>query len=138
MADIDIAGARENRKDTAGGPSSRQGAERSDASGGDGSDKSNDNAEKEDADKDEHKPSVLANPKIRIAMIVGTIIAIIVMVAWFVHYRSYSRFQQSTNDAYLAADQVNVAPRTSGYVEQMLVGDNQLVRAGQVLVRISS
>lgn len=138
MADIDIAGAQENRKDTAGGSSSRQGAERSDVGGRDGSDKSDDNSDKDDADKEKQKPSLLANPKIRIALIIGAIIAVIILVAWFLHYRSYSRFQQSTNDAYLAADQVNLAPRTSGYVEQMLVGDNQLVRAGQVLVRISS
>ena len=93
--------------------------------------------EEEEAE-DEHKPSPLANPKVRIALIIGAIVAALVLIAWFIHYRSYSRFQQSTNDAYLGADQVNVAPRVSGYVDQVLVGDNQIVRAGQMLVRIEA
>ena len=60
----------------------------------------------------------------------------VALVYWFIHNRTYGRFQQSTNDAYLAADQVNVSPRVAGYVEEVLVADNQVVRAGQVLVRI--
>jgi membrane fusion protein, multidrug efflux system len=46
------------------------------------------------------------------------------------------RFLQSTDDAYLRADQVAMAPRVSGYVSEVLVADNQAVTAGQVLVRI--
>jgi membrane fusion protein (multidrug efflux system) len=46
------------------------------------------------------------------------------------------RFVQSTNDAFLQADQVTVAPKVAGYVEQVLVADNQQVGVGQPLVRI--
>ena len=46
------------------------------------------------------------------------------------------RFLQSTDDAYLRADQVAMAPRVSGYVSEVLVADNQAVTAGQMLVRI--
>lgn len=46
------------------------------------------------------------------------------------------RFIESTDDAYLRADQVAVAPRISGYVSEVLVVDNQAVEAGQALVRI--
>ena len=82
------------------------------------------------------KPSFLKNPKVRIALIVGGVLAAILLVYWFVHYRSYGRYQQSTNDAYLNADQINVSPRVAGYVEEVLVDDNEVVRRGQVLAVI--
>ena len=84
----------------------------------------------------EDKPSPLANPKVRIALIVGAVLAAALLVYGFVHYRSYGRFQQSTNDAYLDADQINVCTRIAGYVEQVPVSDNQVVKAGALLVVI--
>ena len=46
------------------------------------------------------------------------------------------RFEVSTDDAYVAADSVIVSPKISGYLSQVLVQDNQTVKAGQVLARI--
>jgi membrane fusion protein (multidrug efflux system) len=46
------------------------------------------------------------------------------------------RFYESTNDAYLGADSVTIAPKVMGYVAEVAVGDNQRVKAGDVLVRI--
>ena len=43
---------------------------------------------------------------------------------------------QSTDDAYVAADATAVAPRIRGLVADVLVRDNQSVRAGEPLVRI--
>jgi len=43
---------------------------------------------------------------------------------------------ESTNDAYLAADSTTIAPRVRGLVAQVLVQDNQAVRAGEPLIRI--
>ncbi len=43
---------------------------------------------------------------------------------------------ESTDDAYVAADASEVAPRVNGLVAEVLVRDNQAVRAGQPLVRI--
>ena len=43
---------------------------------------------------------------------------------------------QSTDDAYVAADSTSVAPKVRGLVDDVLVRDNQTVRAGQPLVRI--
>ena len=100
--------------------------------GGGGNDDGGDENGKDDGDK----PSPLKNPKVRIGLIVAAVLATILLVYWFVHYRSYGRFQQSTNDAYLDADQINVSPRVAGYVEQVLVDDNQVVRKGQPLVTI--
>jgi membrane fusion protein (multidrug efflux system) len=44
--------------------------------------------------------------------------------------------QQSTNDAYIAADYSNVAPKVAGFISQVLVEDNQQVKAGQLLAVI--
>lgn len=54
-----------------------------------------------------------------------------------VRYLGYGRYIETTNDAYLKADIVDIAPKLQGYVEQVLVDDNQAVRKGAPLVRIS-
>ena len=46
------------------------------------------------------------------------------------------RFVQTTNDAYLQADAVAVAPQVQGLVKEVYVRDNQAVRAGQPLLRL--
>ncbi len=43
---------------------------------------------------------------------------------------------QTTDDAYIGADATTVAPKVRGLVAQVLVEDNQAVRAGDPLVRI--
>ena len=42
----------------------------------------------------------------------------------------------ATDDAYVQADNTLIAPRVSGYISQVLVDDNQPVKAGEVLARI--
>ena len=91
-----------------------------------------------DRDEEGDKPSPLKNPKVRIAIIVLVLVVIVVGLIWFVHYWTRGRYEQSTNDAYLQADIVLVAPKVSGYVETVLVQDNEVVRAGQPLVTIDS
>ncbi len=44
--------------------------------------------------------------------------------------------EQSTNDAFVSADYTLVAPKVSGFIDEVLVQDNQRVRAGEVLARI--
>ncbi len=51
-------------------------------------------------------------------------------------YWRVGRFQVSTDDAYVAADSVQLAPQISGILSQVLVQDNQPVHAGDVLARI--
>jgi len=43
---------------------------------------------------------------------------------------------QSTNDAYVSADYTVVAPKVAGFIQQVLVQDNQAVHAGQLLALI--
>ena len=52
------------------------------------------------------------------------------------HYWTVGRFIESTDDAYVKADYTTVAPKVSGYVAAVLVGDNDAVEAGQVLAKI--
>lgn len=51
-------------------------------------------------------------------------------------YWSSGRFIQTTDNAYIKADSTTVAPKISGYIKEVLVNDNDAVKAGQVLARI--
>jgi membrane fusion protein (multidrug efflux system) len=51
-------------------------------------------------------------------------------------YWTVGRFQVSTDDAYVKADNTTIAPKVSGYIGEVLVADNEQVKAGQVLARI--
>jgi membrane fusion protein (multidrug efflux system) len=46
------------------------------------------------------------------------------------------RFEVSTDDAYVQADVVTIAPQVAGNIASLLVGDNEHVKAGQVLAVI--
>ncbi|MBB3387714.1 membrane fusion protein (multidrug efflux system) [Rhizobium sp. BK275] len=64
-------------------------------------------------------------------------IAIIAAAAYYGHnYWTVGRFEVSTDDAYVEADSTTVAPKVSGYLAEVLVGDNETVKAGQPLARI--
>lgn len=52
------------------------------------------------------------------------------------YYFETGRYVEGTDDAYLKADYTTIAPKVSGYIGQVLVDDNQPVKAGQVLARI--
>jgi membrane fusion protein (multidrug efflux system) len=82
------------------------------------------------------KPSPLKNPLVAWALIIVGVGLLILFAAWLVHYWTRGRFVESTNDAYIQADQVTVATRVSGFIDQVLVQDNQSVLAGQPLVRV--
>jgi len=62
--------------------------------------------------------------------------AVIAAVAFGVQYLLVGRYMETTNDAYLKADAMVVAPRVGGYVTEVLVNANQEVAPGQLLVRI--
>src|SRR3954452_13928122 len=52
------------------------------------------------------------------------------------YYLTTGRYLETTDDAYVKADSTIIAPKVSGYIAQVLVGDNQPVTAGQVLAKI--
>jgi membrane fusion protein (multidrug efflux system) len=51
-------------------------------------------------------------------------------------YLTTGRYLETTDDAYVKADSTIIAPKVSGYIAKVLVGDNEKVKAGQVLARI--
>ena len=51
-------------------------------------------------------------------------------------YWTVGRFEISTDDAYVQADNTTIAPKVSGYISDVPVADNEQVKAGQVLARI--
>ncbi|WP_445945037.1 HlyD family secretion protein [Rhizobium sp. CB3060] len=67
----------------------------------------------------------------------ATALAVIAAAAYYGHnYWTVGRFQVSTDDAYVQADNSAIAPKISGYITGVVVNDNQTVKAGQVLARI--
>jgi membrane fusion protein (multidrug efflux system) len=50
---------------------------------------------------------------------------------WYDH-----RFEESTDNAYIHGEITAIAPQVSGRVSTLLVGDNERVQAGQVLLRL--
>jgi membrane fusion protein (multidrug efflux system) len=66
---------------------------------------------------------------------VGAVLLIGALI-WGVRWWTVGRFIESTDDAYLQADNVTVAPKVSGYVTEVFVADNQAVSAGEPLVRL--
>ncbi len=51
-------------------------------------------------------------------------------------YLTTGRYLETTDDAYVKADSTIVAPKVSGYIAEVLVNDNEPVKAGQLLARI--
>ena len=52
------------------------------------------------------------------------------------YYWTIGRFLVSTDDAYVQAHSVLISPKVSGYISEVLVDDNQTVKAGQIIARI--
>lgn len=84
------------------------------------------------------KPSPLKNPRVRIILLLVLAAAVIGGVLWYVRYQSVGKFMQGTDDAYIQADAVTIAPKVSGYVDKVFVADNQQVKAGTPLLQIDA
>src|ERR1019366_2377156 len=52
------------------------------------------------------------------------------------HWWTHGRFEETTDNAFLQADKVVVAPKVGGFVAEVFISDNQPVKAGQLLARI--
>ena len=63
-------------------------------------------------------------------------VAAVAGVAYGLHWWTVGRFIESTDDAYLKADGVTVAPKVGGYVTDVYVVANQRVKRGDPLVRL--
>ena len=72
----------------------------------------------------------------RAALVAGALAGLAVAAQYGVDYWRTGRFLVETDDAYVEADSSTIAPRVSGYIDQVLVQDNQVVTAGTVLAKI--
>jgi len=55
-----------------------------------------------------------------------------------VHWWGTGRFLEETDDAYIGGDVTVIGPKVAGYIEEVLVSDNQKVKAGDVLIRLDA
>ena len=74
----------------------------------------------------------------RVLLIAIGLAAFVIGGVWGAHWWLVGRFIESTDDAYLKADSVTIAPKVSGYIDEVYVTDNQSVPAGAPLVRLDS
>ena len=82
-------------------------------------------------------PATVKKFNFRKALMAGAAVAVLAGAAWYGwDYWTVGQYLVSTDDAYVKADNTTVAPKISGYLHEVLVGDNERVKAGQVLARI--
>jgi membrane fusion protein, multidrug efflux system len=85
----------------------------------------------------EPAPATRKKLNFRKMLMTGAAIAALAGAAWYGwDYWTVGRYLVSTDDAYVKADNTTISPKVSGYLREVLVGDNERVGAGQVLARI--
>jgi membrane fusion protein, multidrug efflux system len=80
----------------------------------------------------EEPPKGLANPKVRRLLIGGGAVVLLTILGLFAYYHN----RETTDDAQVDGHITPMASKVYGRVAQVLVDDNQAVKAGQVLVKI--
>jgi membrane fusion protein, multidrug efflux system len=88
------------------------------------------------ADVGPRKHPATARPWRRGLLVGASLLALAGAAQFGWHYWSVGRFEVSTDDAYVQADNTTIAPKVAGYIGAVLVGDNEHVKAGRVLARI--
>jgi membrane fusion protein (multidrug efflux system) len=93
-------------------------------------------ASKNDAQDDQQEGggTLRKHPGLLIAGAVLAVVAIVGGILWWLHARNF----ESTDDAFVDAHLVVLAPQIAGRVTSVSVTDNQVVHAGQMLVTIDS
>lgn len=71
-------------------------------------------------------------------MKLAVLLVVVVLAAAAGYWYFVLQFEQTTDDAYVGGNVTVMAPKVSGFIDQILVEDNQQVKAGQVLVRLDS
>jgi membrane fusion protein (multidrug efflux system) len=70
-----------------------------------------------------------------VGVVVGSALLVLAAAGGYLYWNYASHFK-STDDAFIAARQIAIAPKVTGYVTQVPVTDNQHVAAGAVIARI--
>jgi membrane fusion protein (multidrug efflux system) len=94
--------------------------------------------ERQDKEKSKGTPEQEARHR-RKRLVIAAIVAALLLIAaiafawyWF----ATLRWLESTDDAYTQADNTIIAPKVAGYVAELSVTDNQIVKTGDLLLRI--
>lgn len=83
---------------------------------------------------EKEEPKGLANPKVQRLAILGGAVLIAALTALFLYYHN----RESTDDAQIDGHITPIASKIYGRVAQVLIDDNQAVKAGQTLVKIDT
>src|ERR1700743_307264 len=82
-------------------------------------------------------PAPAKKLNLRKMLLTGVALAALAGAAWYGwNYWTVGQYLVSTDDAYVQADNTTIAPQVSGSLVGVEVGDNEQVKAGQVLARI--
>lgn len=74
---------------------------------------------------------------VRKALLAGASVLALASTAYYGRqYWTVGRFEVSTDDAYVQADNTTISPRVSGYISAVPVADNESIKTSQVLARI--
>jgi membrane fusion protein (multidrug efflux system) len=81
-----------------------------------------------------------AKPRLlkRLLLLTAAITAVVCAGLFASHWWTAGRFIEETDDAYIGGDVTVIGPKVAGYIEEVLVTDNQQVKAGDVLIRLDS
>ena len=90
------------------------------------------NAQQEQDIIDAHKSS---QRKTRMSIAIG--IFLLIGLLWALYWFFIARYHEETENAYVAGSMVVVNAQTAGTVEAILAEENQVVKAGDVLVKLS-
>jgi membrane fusion protein (multidrug efflux system) len=84
-------------------------------------------------------PVVMKKFNVRKLLMTEAALAVLAGAGWYGwDYWTVGQYLVSTDDAYVKADSTTIAPKVPGYLQQVLVKDNERVKAGQVLARIDN
>ncbi|MGJ0525657.1 HlyD family secretion protein [Burkholderia gladioli] len=76
-------------------------------------------------------------PKRKRKLVLPVLIVLLVLLAGYaIYWWLHGRFYETTDDAYVGGNITVISPHVAGYVSELLVEDNQRVRAGQPLLRL--
>jgi membrane fusion protein (multidrug efflux system) len=77
-----------------------------------------------------------SNGKRRIILIVIAIVFVLAGIGWYLLYVFVFSLRETTDDAYVSGNQVSVSAQIAGTVTAVLADNTQLVKTGQVLVKL--
>lgn len=77
-------------------------------------------------------------PLLKRLILLAAVIAALVFAGLYATHWWTGRFIEETDDTYIDGDVTVIGPKVAGYIEEVLVTDNQKVKAGDVLIRLDS